>query len=347
MVDLQSIIDKVKGKKAVKVKEHHRRQDNKDVVVEAYTKLIDKDDEVLLEDTDEEQPESESEYEDDDIDNLDRLDNLDDPDESDLDMEEPPSEDDEEVIIDTNIETSALEKSILPKLKDEEVNGLIDRIHKTNSEEDWMQLFNKYTGILYFHANKYKTSNIPYNLILLQTKALMVKAVLTFNTKRGVKFNTHLTNYLKKLYRFVNENANIAKIPEQRVRKIKQYNWAYSKLEAKLGRTPVDVELSDELSWPVKEVVRLKDELSRNEVINFGTDYSYGDLGINSSKIDSVIKLVYLDATPDEKFILEHITNVRNKKQLNVKELSKQLKLPENKVKYLISNIKKKIVENA
>ena len=105
--------------------------------------------------------------------------------------------------------------------------------------------------------------------------------------------------------------------------------------------------MSDELSWPIKEIVRLKDELSRNEVINYGSDYSYGDLGINSSKIDSVIKLVYLDATPDEKVVLEHITNIKNKKQLSIKDLSKKLKLPENKVKYLISNIKKKIVENA
>ena len=332
MVNFQDLIDKVKGKKSVKVKEHHRKQNNKDVVVDAYTKLVDKEEELI-------EPEQ----------TTDPLDNLDSPEDSGLDMISLGDEDEEDLEIDTDekIELTKVEKSLLPKLKDEEVNALISKIKKSNKEDDWRQLYDKYNGLLFFWANKYKTNNIPYNLILLQAKNLMLKAVVTFNPTKGAKFNTHLTNYLKKLYRFVNENANIAKIPEQRVRKIKAYNWAFSKLEAKLGRPPIDVELSDELSWPIKEIVRLKDELSRNEVINYGSDYSYGDLGINSSKIDSVIKLVYLDATPDEKVVLEHITNIKNKKQLSIKDLSKKLKLPENKVKYLISNIKKKIVENA
>ena len=332
MVNFQDLIDKVKGKKSVKVKEHHRKQNNKDVVVDAYTKLVDKEEELI-------EPEQ----------TTDPLDNLDSPEDSGLDMISLGDEDEEDLEIDPDekIELTKVEKSLLPKLKDEEVNALISKIKKSNKEDDWRQLYDKYNGLLFFWANKYKTNNIPYNLILLQAKNLMLKAVVTFNPTKGAKFNTHLTNYLKKLYRFVNENANIAKIPEQRVRKIKAYNWAFSKLEAKLGRTPIDVELSDELSWPIKEIVRLKDELSRNEVINYGSDYSYGDLGINSSKIDSVIKLVYLDATPDEKVVLEHITNIKNKKQLSIKDLSKKLKLPENKVKYLISNIKKKIVENA
>lgn len=335
MVDFQEIIDRVKGKKSVKVKEHHRKQNNKDVIVDAYTKLIEK--------TEAKEPDENLEIESD----LDDLDNLDAPEDSGLEMHDSPDEEDLEVDPDEKITFTKVEKSLLGKIKDEEVNGLIIKIKKSNKEDDWRQLYDKYMGILYYQANKYKTSNIPYNLILLQAKALMLKAVQTFDPKRGTKFNTHLTNYLKKLYRFVNENANIAKIPEQRVRKIKAYNWAFAKLEAKLGRPPIDVEMSDELSWPIKEITRLKDELSRKEVIDFGTDYSYGDLGINSSKIDTIIKAVYLDATPEEKVVMEHITNIKNKPQLSVKELSKKLRLPENKVKYIISTIKKNIIEHA
>jgi len=332
MINIQDLIDKVKGKKVVEVKEHHRKQNNKDVVVDAYTKYIEKT---------EPKPE--------DITDIDDFDNLDSPEDSGLEMHTDVEDEDDDLEIDPNekVEFTKVEKSLLAKIKDDEVNGLIEKIKKSNKEDDWKQLFNKYMGILYYQANKYKTNNIPYNLILLHTKSLMVKAVSTFDPKRGTKFNTHLTNYLKKLYRFVNENANIAKIPEQRVRKIKAYNWAYAKLEAKLGRAPIDIEMSDELSWPIKEINRLKDELSRKEVINFGTDYAYGDLGITSSKIDTVLKAVYLDATPEEKVVMEHITNIKNKPQLSISQLSKKLKLPENKIKYMISNIKKNIVAYA
>lgn len=336
MINFQDLIDKVKGKKSVEVKEHHRKQNNKDVIVDAYTKLIEKSDNETAN-----KGEGESD--------LDDLDNLDSPEDSGLEMHDDDSEREEDLEIDPDekIEFTKLEKSLLAKIKDDEVNGLIEKIKKSNKEEDWRQLYDKYMGILYYQANKYKTSNIPYNLVLLQAKTLMLKAVNTFDPKRGAKFNTHLTNYLKKLYRFVNENANIAKIPEQRVRKIKAYNWAYAKLEAKLGRPPIDIEMADELSWPIKEIARLKDELSRKEVLNFGTDYSYGDLGINSSKIDTVIRAVYLDASPDEKVVMEHITNIKNKPQLSVRDLSKKLKQPENKIKYMISNIKKNIIEYA
>ena len=47
MVNFQDLIDKVKGKKSVKVKEHHRKQNNKDVVVDDYTKLVDKEEELI------------------------------------------------------------------------------------------------------------------------------------------------------------------------------------------------------------------------------------------------------------------------------------------------------------
>ena len=117
-------------------------------------------------------------------------------------------------------------------------------------------------------------------------------------------------------------------------------------MEDRFGREPTDAEVADELSWSLKEVNRLRNELSRADIINFGDDYSYGDLGIMSNKTNEVIRMVYMDSTPDEKFIIEHTYNISGKKQLSLKDIAKKLRVSESKVKIMVSNIKNKILEN-
>lgn len=330
--NLKDLVNAAIGKKPVKVKQHLRREPGgRTTVVDAYTKLIEKENEPEVT--------TDSDTTDEDL-----VANLDNPPDS---VEETSSEldyADEDLPIDTTL--SKNEQLALPKIKEAEIFPLLAKWQKNKDEDSMYQLLNYYGGIIYFNANKYKTGSIPYNLTVLEAKRLFIKAADTFDLKRGIKFNTHLTNYLKKLYRFVNDNTNIAKIPEQRIRKINAYKMALATLEDRLDREPTDAELSDELSWPIKELVRLRGELKRAEILEFGEDYSYGDLGINSPDVHNAIKSVYYDASKEEKFIIEHVTAIFGKPQLSITELSKKLKLPESKIKYLISNIKKKLIEN-
>lgn len=328
------LIDKIKGgKKPVPVKRHIRKETSGNIsVVDAYTRFIDKNDGEIDEQT--------------------RLDNLEEPEidenESEIEVKEPDYAD-EDIYVDT--ELSKNELLTLPKIKEEEIIPLIKKWQTSRDENAMYQLISHYSGLIHFNANKSKTGSIPNHLAVLEAKRLLVKAADTFDANRGIKFNTHLTNYLKKLYRFINDNTNIAKIPEQRVRKINDYKMALAQLEDRFDREPTDIELSNELSWPIKEISRLRAELNRSEILDFGKgdkgdSYDYGDLGIDSPNVGTALRLIYMDATPEEKFIIEHITGLFNKKHLTTQELAKKLKIPESKIKYLISNIKTKIIEN-
>lgn len=321
--DFKRLIEKVKGKKRVDVKTFYRKNPGGSLSkVEHYYKYIDV-----------------GEKEEKDI-NAEDLN-------PELEGVEAGEEEDyatQDIYIDETI--SPLEEAALPKIKANEVNDLIKKYKKDKDEAALKQLLDFYSGIIFFHANKYKTSELPYNLIVLEAKRLACLAVNSYDPGKKTNFNTHLTNYLKKLYRFAGDNQNIAKIPEQRIRKINEYKNTLAKLEDRFGREPTDAEVADELSWSLKEVNRLRNELSRADIINFGDDYSYGDLGIMSNKTNEVIRMVYMDSTPDEKFIIEHTYNISGKKQLSLKDIAKKLRVSESKVKIMVSNIKNKILEN-
>lgn len=323
MTFFQDIIDSVKGKKKVEVKPYVRKTPTGGLTrVEHYTKLIDADEKPMrpLSELDDEMKTVE-----------------------DAELEKDYADED---LVSEGVITKG-EKEVLPKVEPHELPILIKNWQTRRDEDSLMRIIGTYERLLHFHAGKYKTTPIPYNLVLLEAKRLLIKAVDTFKTNRGAAFNTHLTNYLKKLFRFVGINQNLAKIPEQRIRKINIYKTTLAKLEDRLGREPTDAEVSDEVSWSLKEVQRLRNELSRAEILNFGEDYSYGDLGIDSDKVSKALKLVYYDSSKDEQFIIEHTTKVFNKKQMTFAEIAKKLKLPEAKVKSMMSNINKKIIEIA
>lgn len=317
-INIESLIEKVKGKKKVEVHSHTRHNPDGSLSrVDQYARFIDDSkEEDKIEDLDEDtmtvSAEDEGDYADEDI---------------------PISE------------LTPLEKANLPKIDSSELPNLIESWQKYKDPKSLEKLLQYYNGIIHFHAKKYTTAPIPNDLTVLEAKRLLIKAADTFDTSKKTSFNTHLTNYLKKLYRFIGDNQNIAKIPEQRIRKINNYKTAFAKLEDKYNRQPTEAELADELSWSIKEVHRIKSELGRAEILQFGEDYSYSDLGLYSEKVPRALKIVYFDAGTDQRFILEHTTNIVNEKPMSIPEIAKHLKISESKVKGMISEINKKIIE--
>jgi DNA-directed RNA polymerase sigma subunit (sigma70/sigma32) len=316
----QDIINKVKGKKKVNVKEHLRQTHSGLTRVEHYTKFIEEEPKEI---------------------------NINELDDDMMSVKEEDILDEVEMEPDENIKLTKGEMEVLPKVEPHELPTLIKNWQDRKDEQSLLRILKTYDRLLHFHASKYKTTPIPYNLILLESKRWLIKAVETYNPNKKASFNTHLTNYLRKLFRFAGVNQNIAKIPEQRIRKINIYKTTMAKLEDRLGREPTDAELSDELSWSVKEVQRLRNELGRAEILNFGEDYSYGDLGIDNDKISKALKIVYYDGSKEEKFIIEHTTKIFGKKQHSTPELAQRLKISDSKVKSIMSNINKKIIEIA
>lgn len=320
MALFQDIIDKVKGKKKVDVKEHLRQTPGGLTRVEHYSKFIaEEKKDIPIESLDDEMV--------------------------------AVDEEEEEIFKDVDDEAEVVlskgEVEALPKVEPHELPDLIKKWQTSKDEQSMMRIIATYERLLHFHVGKYKTAPIPYNLILLEAKKFLIKAVDTYNPNKKAGFNTHLTNYLKKLYRFVGINQNIAKIPEQRIRKINVYTTAMAKMSDRLGREPSDAELSDELSWSVKEVQRLRNELKRAEILSFGEDYSFADLGIESDKVSKALKIVYYDGSKEEQYILEHTTNVFGKKQYKTQDIAKKLKISEAKVKSIMSNINRKVIEIA
>jgi DNA-directed RNA polymerase specialized sigma subunit len=95
-------------------------------------------------------------------------------------------------------------------------------------------------------ANKFKSAPLPNSAIESQAKILTLKAFETYDPSKS-QLNTHVTNHLKHLQRYVLEYQNIGKIPEHRGLAIGKYQTVFDNLKEDLGREPTDMELADNL----------------------------------------------------------------------------------------------------
>lgn len=103
---------------------------------------------------------------------------------------------------------------------------------------------------------------IPHHAIEGHAKGLALYAMDTFDPKAGTLVSTHVVNHLHRVSRYVNQNKNVARIPEHRMLRVGTFESAKSQMSAALGREPTMEELADDLGWSRQEVQTMQKSLS-------------------------------------------------------------------------------------
>ena len=190
--------------------------------------------------------------------------------------------------------------------------------------------------LLQKQVNKFQTSPIPRTALETEARMLALKAFETYDPSKA-QLNTHVTNHLKHIQRYVIEYQNVGKIPESRALEISKFNNINSHLEDSLGREPSTAELADELRWSTAEVDRMLTELRSDldirqvEPDEGGGFYDY--TAYQSKGIDDALEFVYFDASPEDKLILEYIFGIKGKKRVPVSDIAKKLNKTESYVR--------------
>ena len=209
--------------------------------------------------------------------------------------------------------------NITDTLKQKELN-LYYQYKDTGSNKVKLELMDSLTPIVHQQEGKFKNSGLPPQALKLETKRILSDAIETYDPTQA-QLNTHVTNYTKKLYRFVSNYQNIGKIPEPRALLIGRYNTIYENLESDKGREPTVTELADSMNLNPIEIERLQTELRSDlgmpDVGEGGEDGdSFFDL-TQSTEEDfqqkQAIEIVYYES------IFESVKTIRI---LNLKSLS-------------------------
>lgn len=210
----------------------------------------------------------------------------------------------------------------------------------TKDPEKLNQLYNSFQPLIKNAVNRFKNAPVPVEAVEMEAKKLFLHGLKTYDPQRA-KLNTHLTNQLKPLYRYVAQNQNIGYIPEVRIRKIGAFNVANEELGNKFGRPPTAMEISNKMGIDISEVSRLQHEL-RGELIE-----SYDDFSTVFQKPDSkkdILFYVYHELSPSQKLVFEHLTGLTGRKQIKKStNIAKELNMPIAEVRKLKKQIADKL----
>ncbi len=123
-------------------------------------------------------------------------------------------------------------------------------------------IIKQYQPLIKSVARQYKQSGIPEYLLEGEATLIANQALRTYDPSKG-NLTVHLKNSLKSMNRFAND-AQMMYIPQDRVNKISEFKDVIEDYERRLKRKPSDDEIADALKWDVREVKRMKRELSHS-----------------------------------------------------------------------------------
>jgi len=230
--------------------------------------------------------------------------------------------------------------------KQEEL-GLWKKWKKTGDPVAMNALITSLNPYLQSHVNKFSAVRLPRSAIESQARLLALKALQTYDPKRGTQINTHLGHELKHLNRFVMEYQNVGKIPENRGIAISKFQNIKSNLTEDFGREPTLTELGDALMWSPAEVERMQSELRNDIIITQGKEEASFDTTYNpSDRTMDIVQFVYYQSDPEEKKVLEYTFGLGGNPKLTSQEIALRINKPVSEVRDVAKKLAQTISES-
>lgn len=210
----------------------------------------------------------------------------------------------------------------------------------SKNQNDLSALFKRLDPLIQSNVNKYSAAPIPRSALEAEGRKWALKAFEGFNPNMGVKLSTHVSNYLRKLYRYTVQHQNIGRIPEHRALQINSFKVGNTQLHDRLGRPPTNVELADHLAWPIKHVNEMTNSLRQDIAASTGM----GEEGVDKFSPEmEVINLGYHSLTPEEQMIFDYQLGTHGKKKLAPGQIATTMKLSNSKVSKLRNSVAAKL----
>jgi len=205
------------------------------------------------------------------------------------------------------------------------------------SPENLGMLLDFMNPVIQSNVNKFRAAPIPQSAINLEAKKWALKSFETYDPNKG-RLSTHTTNWLKKINRYVYGRQNVGYIPEERVIKLRTFENVRSNLESKLGREPSQIEVADELRWPLAEVERMEKEI-RKDIAPTDVMSDFGFIQSDPSK--EILNYIYYELSPQEQIVYDYSIGSHGKPKRQGAQIAAKLGVSQSKV----SQIRKEIGE--
>jgi DNA-directed RNA polymerase specialized sigma subunit len=192
-------------------------------------------------------------------------------------------------------------------------------------------------------ANTYRAAPLPTQTMVLEAKRLAGQAVKDWEHKSGMSLASYVgTMVRQRLYRWVTQHQNVARMPEAQVGQIGHFQIAVNDLNSRLGRDPMAIH--------PRFVTRLRRAL-RSDLIASNTMDAEGDEGSVADSIEDIphdpdyerAMLGYYGLTDQEKHVFDYSLGAHGQRKMKPGEIATQLKLSPARISALKESVGNKI----
>ncbi len=233
--------------------------------------------------------------------------------------------------------------------KDKKIFELIRGTELNLKEETLEKLIIESLTWIKIQANKYQRLSFFSKEDLISEGIIgLLKAINKFNPEKGSSFKTYATYWVKQeILRSIDNRGKTIRIPVKSATQIREYKETVHNMENRLGRKATENELAKELNYSLSVLKRIKSAEVKTTSLNARNnqnDSSIEDyiLDKNNPTPSQILSkkenISFLFQQMKQLKKLEHkIINMRfgftNNKPKKVTEISRQLGIPEYKVK--------------
>jgi DNA-directed RNA polymerase specialized sigma subunit len=207
--------------------------------------------------------------------------------------------------------------------------------------EDLQPLLRSFRPLIQSKVNVYKgkVKMIPDSAIEAEFQIRFVESLRSYNPQKG-SLSTYIYRYLDKAKRFIVENQNVGRIPENRIYKIRKFTSARDDLNDELGNPPTTDDLAKRLNWSKKEVERMEAEL-RNDLLTQG--FEEDPYSLVPSKSEEVLRLFKYELSDKERDVYEYLTGYGKPQVTSTAKIAKEVGIPDYQVSRIKNSIQKKL----
>lgn len=202
-------------------------------------------------------------------------------------------------------------------------------LHRKGDREATNSLLGRLSPYINARVSLYRDVPIPQPAIKGYAMRVALHAMDNFDPGKGTQLSTHVVNRLQRVSRYVNQNKNVARIPEHRLLRVGTYQSVHSSMGAQLGRPPSVEELADELGWTHREVQTMGSSL-RSDLAASSMPESMEGRILNRGQ--ETMHFVRGGLTPPEKQAFDHLWGFAGKPQLSVAAIAKKSNLSTDRV---------------